>query len=69
MEVKCSIPSIRGIDFISGNISDIVCKQVIEFTLESLIIHSQHKIIYINYAGGIIRASPFDIFKLHPSLQ
>ncbi|MFP9131250.1 STAS domain-containing protein [Niallia sp. BSM11] len=56
----------------SENISDIDYKQVIEFALEPLIIHSQHKIIDINHAGevffralkkDIIGASPLDIFK------
>ncbi|MDE5055423.1 hypothetical protein NDK25_24715 [Niallia taxi] len=56
----------------SENISDIDYKQVIEYALEPLIIHSQHKIIDINHAGEvffralkkeIIGASPLDIFK------
>jgi rsbT co-antagonist protein RsbR len=56
----------------SGNISDIDYKQVIEYALEPLIIHSQLNIIDINSAAEvffrapkakIIGASPLDIFK------
>ncbi|MEM1504778.1 PAS domain S-box protein [Domibacillus sp. 8LH] len=56
----------------SENISDIDYKQVIEYALEPLIIHSQLKIIYVNRAAEIffraskeeiIGASPLDIFK------
>ncbi|MED3965761.1 PAS domain S-box protein [Niallia taxi] len=56
----------------SENISDINYKQVIEYALEPLIIHSDLKIIDINHAGelffraskkDIIGASPLDIFK------
>lgn len=56
----------------SENISDIDYKQVIEYALEPLIIHSHLKIIYINRAAEkffrspkdkIIGASPLDIFK------
>lgn len=56
----------------SKNISDIDYKQVIEYALEPLIIHSQLKIIYVNRAAEIffraskeeiIGASPLDIFK------
>lgn len=54
------------------NISDIDYKQVMEYALEPLIIHSQLKIIYVNRAAEtffraskeeIIGASPLDIFK------
>ncbi|SDM84619.1 PAS domain S-box-containing protein [Fictibacillus solisalsi] len=54
------------------NISDIDYKQVIEYSLEPLIIHSELKIIYVNHAcekffrankEEIIGASPLDIFK------
>ncbi|MBO1512456.1 PAS domain S-box protein [Metabacillus bambusae] len=56
----------------SENISEIDYKQVIEYALEPLIIHSQLKILYINRAAeiffrasreDIIGASPLDIFK------
>jgi len=56
----------------SKHISDIDYKQVIEYALEPLIIHSQLKIIYVNRAAElffraskeeIIGASPLDIFK------
>ena len=56
----------------SENISAIDYKQVIEYALEPLIIHSQLKILYINRAAelffrapkeDIIGASPLDIFK------
>jgi rsbT co-antagonist protein RsbR len=56
----------------SENISDINYKQVIEYAMEPLIIHSQLKIIDINRAAEIffrspkeeiIGASPLDIFK------
>ncbi|MCM3790685.1 PAS domain S-box protein [Domibacillus indicus] len=56
----------------SENISDIDYKQVIEYALEPLIIHSQLKIIDMNRAAeiffraskkDIIGASPLDIFK------
>ncbi|KKI93571.1 histidine kinase [Bacillus sp. SA1-12] len=56
----------------SENISDIDYKQVIEFALEPLIVHTQLRIIYINHAAElffrgtkeeIIGASPLDIFK------
>jgi PAS domain S-box-containing protein len=54
------------------NISDIDYKEVIEYALEPLIVHSQLKIIYINGAAEkffraskeeIIGASPLDIFQ------
>ncbi|WP_046174261.1 PAS domain S-box protein [Domibacillus indicus] len=54
------------------SVSAIDYKQVIEYALEPLIIHSQLKIIYINHAAElffraskeeIIGASPLDIFK------
>jgi PAS domain S-box-containing protein len=54
------------------DISDINYKQVIEYALEPLIIHSQLKILYVNRAAEIffraskeeiIGASPLDIFK------
>ncbi len=56
----------------SDNISNIDYKQVMEYALEPLIIHSQLKIIYVNRAAEtffraskeeIIGASPLDIFK------
>ena len=56
----------------SENISDIDYKQVIEYALEPLIIHSQLKIIYVNRAAEIffraskeeiVGASPLDIFQ------
>lgn len=54
------------------NISNIDYKQVMEYALEPLIIHSQLKIIYVNRAAelffraskeDIIGASPLDIFQ------
>ncbi|MDV2685655.1 PAS domain S-box protein [Alkalihalophilus lindianensis] len=56
----------------SENIEGINYKEVIEYALEPLIVHSQLKIIYINEAAekffrasrdGVIGASPLDIFK------
>jgi rsbT co-antagonist protein RsbR len=63
---------LKGVIFMNGNISDIDYKQVIEYALEPLIIHSQLNIIDINSAAevffrasktNIIGASPLDIFK------
>ncbi|KAB2494052.1 PAS domain S-box protein [Priestia endophytica] len=54
------------------NISDIDYQQVMEYALDPLIIHSNHKIIYVNHAAeeffrgtkeDIIGASPLDIFQ------
>src|SRR6478736_350609 len=54
------------------NISGIDYQEVIEYALEPLIIHSNHKIIYVNHAAeeffrgtkeNIIGASPIDIFQ------
>ncbi|MBM7694672.1 PAS domain S-box-containing protein [Peribacillus deserti] len=56
----------------SENIEDINYKEVIEYSLEPLIVHSQLKIIYINEAAEkffraskeeVIERSPLDIFK------
>ncbi|WP_339146795.1 MULTISPECIES: STAS domain-containing protein [unclassified Sutcliffiella] len=56
----------------SDNIEGINYKEVIEYSLEPLIVHSQLKIIYINEAAEkffrgsrdeVIGASPLDIFK------
>ncbi|PEA35993.1 histidine kinase [Priestia megaterium] len=54
------------------NISGIDYQEVIEYALDPLIIHSNHKIIYVNHAAehffrgkreDIIGASPLDIFQ------
>ncbi|WP_096199760.1 PAS domain S-box protein [Bacillus sp. FJAT-45350] len=56
----------------SENIEGIDYKEVIEYALDPLIVHSQLKIIYVNEAAekffrapreGLIGASPLDIFK------
>ncbi len=56
----------------SVNISNIDYRQVIEYSLDPLIIHTDYKIIYINQAAEsffrakkeeVIGASPLDIFK------
>lgn len=57
---------------VSNNIEGINYKEVIEYSLEPLIVHSQLKIIYINEAAEkffrgsrdeVIGSSPLDIFK------
>jgi rsbT co-antagonist protein RsbR len=57
---------------VSDNISEIDYRQVIEYSLDPLIIHTDYKIIYINQAAEeffrtkkkrVIGASPLDIFK------
>ncbi|RFU66995.1 PAS domain S-box protein [Peribacillus saganii] len=56
----------------NDNISDIDYRQIIEYSLEPLIIHTDFKIIYINHAAEVffkakkaevIGASPLDIFQ------
>ncbi|MBT2756882.1 PAS domain S-box protein [Mesobacillus foraminis] len=56
----------------SVNISDIDYREVIEYSLDPLIIHTDYKILYINQAAEkffrankeeVIGASPLDIFK------
>jgi rsbT co-antagonist protein RsbR len=60
------------VNIVSDNISEIDYRQVIEYSLDPLIIHTDYKIIYINQAAEeffrakkekVIGASPLDIFK------